>query len=68
MKQKILLFLLGVIFSLPSFARDIEYTHENQTLIYTVIDEEAKTVKTKAGTVSSEDEPVAGNRWCTPSR
>ena len=63
MKQKILLFLLGVIFSLPSFARDIEYTHENQTLIYTVIDEEAKTVKTKAGTVSSEDEPVAGNAF-----
>ena len=63
MKQKILLFLLGVIFSLPSFARDIEYTHENQTLIYTVIDEEAKTVKTKAGTVSSEDEPVAGNTF-----
>ena len=63
MKQKILLFLLGVIFSLPSFARDIEYTHENQTLIYTVIDEEAKTVKTKAGTISSEDEPVAGNAF-----
>ncbi|MDE6079548.1 MAG: leucine-rich repeat domain-containing protein [Duncaniella sp.] len=52
-----------MIFSLPSFARDIEYTHENQTLIYTVIDEEAKTVKTKAGTVSSEDEPVAGNAF-----
>ena len=45
---------LSVIFaliwcSLPLLARDFEYTYEGQTLTYTVIDEKAKTVKTKDG-------------------
>ena len=49
MKQKILLFLLGSLLSLPAMARDFSYTYEGQTLTYTVIDEEAKTCKTKEG-------------------
>ena len=47
--KKLLLTLLVAILTLPSFARDIEYTYEGQTLTYTVIDEDAKTVRTKAG-------------------
>ncbi len=35
--------------ALPTFARDFQYTYEGQTLTYTVIDEAAKTVKTKDG-------------------
>ena len=59
--KKLLLTLLVAMLALPSFARDIEYTYEGQTLTYTVIDEKAKTVRTKAGTISSEDELIAGN-------
>ena len=35
--------------SLPIFARDIEYEYMGQTLTYSVLDENAKTVETKAG-------------------
>ena len=47
MKQIIFLFVM--LMALPSFARDFEYTYEGQTLTYTVIDEEARTCKTKEG-------------------
>ena len=47
--KKNLLFVLGMLIALPGFARDIEYPYEGQTLTYTVIDEDAKTVQTKAG-------------------
>ena len=45
---------LSVIFaliwcSLPLLARDFKYTYKGQTLTYTVLDEEAKTVQTKDG-------------------
>lgn len=46
--KKILSILLGALISLPLFARDFDYTYEGQTLTYTVLDEEAKTVETKA--------------------
>ena len=36
--------LMGVLITLPSFARDFSYTYEGQTLTYTVLDEDAKTV------------------------
>ena len=39
--------LIAVTTSLLSSARDFEYTYEGQTLTYTVLDEDAKTVKTK---------------------
>lgn len=41
-------------------ARDFEYTYEGQTLTYTVLDDDAKTVMTKAGTYSN-DVKEAGN-------
>lgn len=42
-----LLFLLGAMITLPTFARDFDYTYEDQTVTYTVIDEVDKTVMTK---------------------
>ena len=50
-KMKRLIFLLSIIsFScLASVARDFSYTYEGQTLVYTVLDEEAKTCEPKAG-------------------
>ncbi|MDE5826274.1 MAG: leucine-rich repeat domain-containing protein, partial [Duncaniella sp.] len=48
-RKKLLLTLLGVLLALPALARDFTYTYEGQTLTYTVIDEEAKTCKTKDG-------------------
>ncbi|MBD5354539.1 MAG: leucine-rich repeat domain-containing protein, partial [Bacteroides sp.] len=48
-RKKLLLTLLGVLLALPALARDFTYPYEGQTLTYTVIDEEAKTCKTKDG-------------------
>ena len=47
--KKILLFMLGVLLALPGIARDFTYEYEGQTLTYTVLDEKAKTCKTKDG-------------------
>ena len=47
--KKMLLTLLGVLLALPGIARDFTYEYEGQTLTYTVIDEDAKTCKTKDG-------------------
>lgn len=47
--KKFLLTLLGVLIALPALAQDFTYTYEGQTLTYTVIDEDAKTCKTKEG-------------------
>ena len=49
MKRKLLLSLLGILIGLPILARDFEYTYEGQTVVYTVLDEEAKTCATKEG-------------------
>ena len=59
MKQKLLLILILIasIVPLPTLARDFTYEYEGQTLTYTVIDEEAKTCETKAGS-----HPDAGNK------
>lgn len=45
--KKTMLLLLGMLISIPAFSRDFTYTHEGQTLTYTVIDEDAKTCETK---------------------
>ena len=47
--KRIILIILGVMLSVPSFARDFTYTYEGQTLTYTVLDEVAKTCMTKEG-------------------
>jgi len=57
MKQ-LLFTLLGVLLALPGIARDFTYEYEGQTLTYTVIDEEAKTCRTKEGTYPN---PNPGN-------
>ena len=46
--KKLLLLILGVLIALPSVARNIRYTYEGQTLYYTVISEDDKTVRTLA--------------------
>ena len=55
MRKKILLFFSAAMLSVfPSLARDFEYTDEGgQTLIYTVLDEDAKTCETKQGSYDS---------------
>lgn len=58
--KKLLLMLLGVLIALPAMAHDFPYEYEGQTLIYTVLDEEAKTVETKQGYYSSTAAP--GNK------
>ncbi len=47
--KKHLLLLLGALVALPTLARDFTYTYQGQTITYTVIDEAAKTCKTKDG-------------------
>ena len=47
--KKVLLMMLGVLIALPGLSRDFSYRYEGQTLTYTVIDENAKTCKTKDG-------------------
>lgn len=45
--------LLCAIFSLPASARNFTYTYEGLTLVYTVLDENAKTCKTPDGYATS---------------
>ena len=51
--KKILFMMLGVLIALPAFARDFTYEYGGQTLTYTVLDENAKTCKTKDGSYQS---------------
>ena len=62
MKQKLLLTLIAfaVILPIPALARDFTYEYEGQTLTYTVLDEEAKTCETKAGTVYGAGNKISG--------
>lgn len=63
MKKQIILVLL-VLGAVMGYARDFTYTFEGQTLTYTVIDEEAKTCKTKEGIYPTEypfTTPTPGN-------
>ena len=41
--------MLGVLMAFPVISRDFEYTYKGQTLRYTVLDEDAKTVMTAEG-------------------
>ncbi|WP_289202220.1 leucine-rich repeat domain-containing protein [Xylanibacter rodentium] len=50
---KLLWLMLLALLPTQLSARDFEYTYEGQTLTYTVLNEEAKTVQTKAGVYSS---------------
>lgn len=57
--KKLLLSILGVLIALPGLARDFTYEYEGQTLTYTVLDENAKTCKTKEGNNSPK---TSGNK------
>ncbi|MDE6301470.1 MAG: leucine-rich repeat domain-containing protein, partial [Muribaculaceae bacterium] len=52
--KKLLLFMLGVLMALPAFAQDFTYEYEGQTLNYTVLDEDAKTVMVSGTSVSGD--------------
>lgn len=43
--KKLLLIILGALLVLPAAARDFSYEYQGQTLTYTVLDEDAKTVE-----------------------
>ena len=60
MKHRNLLLVLGIVSSMSAVARDFEYTYEGQTLTYTVIDEDAKTCETKAGSDWTTGNNVSG--------
>lgn len=51
----------GVIMALSVPARDFQYEYEGQTLTYTVLDESAGTCETKAGSLESAGNNVAGS-------
>ena len=53
--------LLGVLLSLPAMARDFTYEYKGQTLTYTVIDEDAKTCRTKSGYFKNVEDWGSGN-------
>ena len=59
--KKVLLTMLGVLIALPGIARDFSYTYEGKTLTYTVIDENAKTCKTKDGSWNGWYDVTPGN-------
>ena len=53
--------MLGVLIALPGLSRDFTYEYEGQTLTYTVINENAKTCKTKDGFWNGGSRPDPGN-------
>ncbi|MBD5211702.1 MAG: leucine-rich repeat domain-containing protein [Bacteroidales bacterium] len=62
MRKRNLLFFLAVMLSVfPSLARDFQDEYKGQTLTYTVLDEDAKTVKTKDGEHHWAGCKVSGN-------
>ncbi len=61
MRKKLLLFSLSLLLGLPAVAKDFKYEYEGQKIIYTVIDEEAKTVETMHGDENSAGNKVSGN-------
>lgn len=53
MRKKLLLFTFSLFLSLPIIAKEFTYEYEGQKIIYSVIDEEAKTVETLKGVNSA---------------
>ena len=47
--KKLLILLVGGLAAFPSLARDFTYEYKGQTVLYTVLDEEAKTCTTSVG-------------------
>ena len=65
MKLKLhLTLLVMLLIPLGALARDFSYTYEGQTLIYTVIDEAAKTCTTKEGHVGEDVASCYAGRCC----
>lgn len=61
--KKIAFLLLWVLMALPAMARDFEHTYDGQTVTYTVIDEAARTCRTKSGTSAASGNVATGRLW-----
>lgn len=61
MKKSLLLQLFIATLATTASARDFNYTYKGQTITYTVIDEVAKTCKTKEGYYKTADDYAPGN-------
>ena len=59
--NKLLSLILFLFIAVPAFCRDFSYTYEGQTIKYTVIDEDAKTCKTRAGRNYRAGNNISGN-------
>lgn len=59
--KNVLLLAFGILLSIPTFARDFQYTYKGQTLWYTVISEYHKTCMPREGFDKGNDDPAAGN-------
>ncbi len=58
----ILCLTMSALYPANLFGRDFTYTYKGQTIEYTVIDEDAKTVKTKEGVKRGNNYDYAGNQ------
>lgn len=58
--KKLLLSMLGVLLSLPGVARDFTYDYGDQILVYTVLDEKAKTCEVKQDYLSTLGYKISG--------
>ena len=58
--KKPLLLLFCLLIVLPALAYDFTYTYQRQTLTYTLLSEEDKTVCIKAGTTTTPGNNVSG--------
>lgn len=58
--KRLLLAMLVTLMALPALARDFDYEYEGQTVTYTVLDENAKTVRTKQGMGNAPGNEVSG--------
>lgn len=59
--KKILILLVGGLAAFPSLARDFTYEYKGQTVLYTVLDEEAKTCTTSEGVAVANKNYIKGD-------
>lgn len=59
--KKLFLTMLGFLIVLPAFAHDFQYTYMGQTIIYTVVDDNENTCRTKEGSESNPGNNISGS-------
>lgn len=58
--KKLILIALGMLIATSGISRDFTYEYEGQTVIYTVLDEDAKTCTTKVGEIAVPGQNING--------